>query len=89
MDDNKIKYCPYCGHNLGSFQISTDSNDALYNNAVKLVISSGRASTSFIQKNFKVGYVMAARTIDRMEKNGVISPAEGTKPRKVLAKKIH
>lgn len=86
MDDNKIKYCPYCGHDLNGFQINTDSDDAVYNSAVELAISSGNVSTSLIQKKLRVGYARASRMMERMQEKGIIGPSGGAKPRKVLAK---
>ena len=60
-----------------------DSND-LFNKAVDLVISTGSASVSVIQKVFGIGYPRAARLIDELEKEKIIGPFEGSMPRKVL-----
>ena len=48
------------------------------------VVETGQASTSFIQRKFKVGYARAGRIIDQMEERGVISGYQGSKPRQVL-----
>lgn len=58
--------------------------DALLEDAIKVVLESGKASTSLLQRRLKVGYGRAARIMDLMEENGVIGPGEGAKPREVL-----
>ncbi len=62
----------------------SESDDPLYMEAKNLVISAGKASTSYLQRRLRIGYSRAARLIDELEENGVISPAEGSKPRVVL-----
>jgi len=64
-----------------------DVDDELYQEAVRVVCEAGRASTSTLQRRLRVGYGRAARLIDIMEKDGIVGPAEGTKPREVLKKK--
>jgi len=64
-----------------------DEVDPLLNDVISLVVEIGQASTSLIQRRFKVGYARAARIIDQMEARGVISGFEGTKPRQVLITK--
>ena len=58
--------------------------DALYNQAVDLVIREGKASTSFIQRHLQIGYNKAAGIIETMEKNGVVSSANHVGKREVL-----
>ena len=58
--------------------------DDLYDEAKEIVISAGKASTSYIQRKLRVGYARAARLIDILEDNGVVGPADGSKPREVL-----
>ena len=64
-----------------------DYDDNLYQEAVRIVCEMGRASTSTLQRRLRIGYGRAARLIDIMEKDGIVGPAEGTKPREVLKKK--
>ena len=58
--------------------------DAVYEEAVRLVVESGKASTSLLQRRLRLGYGRAARLIDMMEKDGVVSAPDGSKPREVL-----
>lgn len=60
------------------------SDDALYDEAVSLVINSHKASASALQRHLSIGYARAARLIDTMEDQGIIGPANGAKPRDVL-----
>ena len=64
------------------------SGDALYDEAVAIVCREGKASTSFIQRHLQIGYNRAARIIERMEKEGVVSPANRVGKREVLARNI-
>ena len=61
-----------------------DETDPLLMEAIDLVVETGQASTSFIQRKLKVGYARAGRIIDQMEERGVISGYQGSKPRQVL-----
>ena len=63
---------------------SDDNEDDLYQDAVSLVIESGQASASMLQRRFRIGYNRAGRLIDTMEARGIIGPSEGSRPRKVL-----
>jgi S-DNA-T family DNA segregation ATPase FtsK/SpoIIIE len=62
--------------------------DEKYDEAVALVTDLGQASISLVQRYLKIGYNRAAGIIERMEAEGVVGPADGAKPRKVLARKI-
>ena len=64
-----------------------DEADPLLNEAIQTVVETGQASTSFIQRRFKVGYARAGRIIDQMEERGIISGYQGSKPREVLMSK--
>lgn len=59
--------------------------DPLYYRAVRLVMDSGQASASFLQKRLRIGDPRASRLIDEMEAEKLIGPAEGAKPREILA----
>jgi S-DNA-T family DNA segregation ATPase FtsK/SpoIIIE len=61
-----------------------DEEDELYPAAVRLVVSHGQASTSMLQRRFKIGYGRAARLLDLMERRGIVGPLDGAKPRQVL-----
>ncbi|HTU32543.1 MAG TPA: DNA translocase FtsK [Candidatus Acidoferrum sp.] len=62
-------------------------DDELYQDAVRVVCEMGRASTSTLQRRLRIGYGRAARLIDLMEKDGIVGPPDGSKPREVLKKK--
>ena len=64
-----------------------DGVDELLDEAIEMCIETGQASTSFIQRRFKVGYARAGRIIDQMEERGIISGYQGSKPREVLMSK--
>lgn len=59
-------------------------SDDLYEKAVRLVVTTGTASISNIQRKFKVGHSRAARLVDLMEADGIVGPFEGSKPRAIL-----
>jgi S-DNA-T family DNA segregation ATPase FtsK/SpoIIIE len=60
------------------------SDDDMYKDALRVVIESGKASSSLLQRRLRVGYARAARLIETMEEQGVIGPADGARPREVL-----
>jgi len=59
-------------------------DDALYQDAVRVCCEMGRASTSTLQRRLRIGYGRAAHLIDLMEKDGIVGPPDGTRPREVL-----
>ncbi len=61
-----------------------DGEDELYKQALDLIMTEGKASTSFIQRHLQIGYNRAARVIDQMEKRGVVSPANHVGKREIL-----
>jgi len=61
-----------------------DVDDELYQDAVRVVCEMGRASTSTLQRRLRIGYGRAAHLIDIMEKDGIVGPPDGTRPREVL-----
>ncbi|MGQ9800084.1 MAG: DNA translocase FtsK [Candidatus Saccharicenans sp.] len=58
--------------------------DELFDRAVELVLATGQASASYLQRKLKLGYARASRIIDQMEMEGIIGPSEGAKPREIL-----
>ena len=72
---------------LAQEQSEEDEVDPFLNDAIETVVETGQASTSFIQRRFKVGYARAGRIIDQMEERGIISGYQGSKPREVLMSK--
>ncbi len=60
------------------------STDEMYEPAVRLVVTHGSASTSMLQRRFKIGYTRAARIVDNMEAQGIVGPPDGAKPREIL-----
>jgi S-DNA-T family DNA segregation ATPase FtsK/SpoIIIE len=65
-----------------------DMDDELYDQAVRLVTDSRQASISWVQRRLRIGYNRAARMIERMEREGVVSAGDGGRPREVLAQSI-
>ena len=70
----------------GSFGEEDDVDDDLYEAARAEVVTSQKASTSYLQRKLRIGYARAARLIDILEERGVIGPGDGAKPREVLEK---
>ena len=68
----------------GGGEVGADDNDPLFNDAVRLVIEFGKASTSLLQRRLRIGYGRAAHLIDLMERDGIVGAADGPKPREVL-----
>jgi S-DNA-T family DNA segregation ATPase FtsK/SpoIIIE len=71
----------------GGEGVAEEVDDDLYQDAVRVVCEMGRASTSTLQRRLRVGYGRAARLIDLMEKDGIVGPPDGSKPREVLKKR--
>jgi len=72
------------GDTVGEGDAAEEVDDDLYQDAVRVVCEMGRASTSTLQRRLRIGYGRAARLIDLMEKDGIVGPPDGTKPREVL-----
>lgn len=64
--------------------VDSGSDDSMFMDAVKCVIEGGKASTSYLQRRLRIGYSRAARLIEEMEEQGIIGPADGSRPREVL-----
>ncbi len=61
--------------------------DEMYEEAVRIVVEMGKASTSILQRRLRLGYGRAARLIDMMERDGIVGPADGSKPREILKRR--
>jgi S-DNA-T family DNA segregation ATPase FtsK/SpoIIIE len=61
-----------------------DENDTMFDDAVRLVFEFGKASTSLLQRRLRIGYGRAAHLIDLMERDGLVGPADGSRPRELL-----
>jgi DNA segregation ATPase FtsK/SpoIIIE, S-DNA-T family len=70
--------------NEGGADAGEDDNDPLFNDAVRLVLEFGKASTSLLQRRLRIGYGRAAHLIDLMERDGIVGSADGSKPREIL-----
>lgn len=74
--------------NSSTFMETSDETeeevDTLFAEAVDLVVRTGQASISLLQRRFRIGYTRAARLIDDLERRGIVGPFEGSKPREVL-----
>ncbi|MCK4337596.1 MAG: DNA translocase FtsK [Candidatus Aminicenantes bacterium] len=58
--------------------------DPMFEKAVELVLLTGQASTSYLQRKLRLGYARAARIVDQMEQEGILGPVDGSKPREIL-----
>jgi len=72
------------GEGAAGAEPSGDDQDPLYEEAVRLVLQMGKASTSTLQRHLRLGYGRAARILDMMQRDGIIGPPDGSKPREVL-----
>ncbi len=91
MDDNSIAedYFPAQPVRLNSQggivqDFNDNSTDDMFLDALRIVVGSGKASASLLQRHLRIGYARAARLIEEMEMQGVIGPADGARPRDVL-----
>lgn len=76
--------------NKGSVVADFDGggDDDMYKEAVRVVADAGKASTSLLQRRLRIGYSRAARIIEMMEEQGIIGPADGSRPREVLISSV-
>ncbi len=66
----------------------SDADDDMFKDAVRCVIESRKASTSLLQRRLRIGYGRAARLIETMEEQGIVGPADGSRPREVLVSSL-
>lgn len=76
------------GHDEESAEADEEEYDELYDKALALVADTRQVSISMLQRRMRVGYNRAARMIERMEREGVVGPSDGVKPRDVLVNKL-
>ncbi|MEA3420893.1 MAG: DNA translocase FtsK, partial [Acidobacteriota bacterium] len=69
---------------VGHFEESSDEKDPLFYKAVELILLTGQASASYLQRKLKLGYARASRIIDQMEQEGIVGHSEGSKAREIL-----
>jgi S-DNA-T family DNA segregation ATPase FtsK/SpoIIIE len=93
FDEELHDHIDFSEENLGSDRSimnsmidGDDEGDDLYEDAREIVMRAGKASTSYLQRKLRVGYARAARLMDILEENGIIGPANGSKPRDVLVR---
>ena len=70
--------------NIEGSNSDPDENDPMFDDAVRLVFEFGKASTSLLQRRLRIGYGRAAHLIDLMERDGLVGPADGSRPRELL-----
>ena len=68
----------------GQQNLFSEGDDPLYEQALDVVIQSGKASASYIQRRLRIGYNRAARLVEEMEERGIVGPANGSKPREII-----
>lgn len=85
--DKSLEQMPEEAHAITGTEGTSDAFDEpLYDQIVDFVVEQGKASTSLIQRRFRLGYNRAARCIDLLEERGIVGPQNGSKPREVLVK---
>lgn len=72
----------------GGYSPEEEVDQELFEQAVRLVVNNGQASTSMIQRRFRIGYTRAARIVEMMEKRGIVGPLDGARPREIMIAKV-
>ena len=75
------------GSSTGDSSGGSGDDEPLYDEILAYIMNTGECSASMLQRKFKLGYNRAARIVDRFEDEGIVTPADGSKPRKVIYKK--
>lgn len=87
--DDEVVSMPVQLNGKGGVVVEMDSTDEpIFKDAVGVVIDAGKASTSLLQRRLRIGYGKAARLIESMEEQGIVGPADGSRPREVLVSSI-
>jgi hypothetical protein len=89
--DDAITAKPGSGGSSGTINLfggPSDDQDPLFAEAKQVVVESGKASASLLQRRLKVGYARAARLLDELEEAGIVGPGEGAKPREVFTEHL-
>ncbi|MFA5075885.1 MAG: DNA translocase FtsK 4TM domain-containing protein [Patescibacteria group bacterium] len=73
---------------VGGLNYSDEGGDELLEDAKDMIVKTGKASASYLQRRFKIGYARAARILDLLEEQGIIGPSDGAKPREILVTEI-
>ena len=76
--------CDNKGHNVEDAGSNAPAEDELFEDALSLVLDMGQASSSMLQRRFRIGYTRAARLVDTMEELGIVGQSVGSKPREVI-----
>ncbi len=85
--DKSLEQMPEEEHAITGVESKSDAlEEPLYDEIVDFVVEQGKASTSLLQRHFRLGYNRAARCIDLLEERGIVGPQNGSKPREVLVK---
>lgn len=87
-DDAIINKNTYSSGTINLFGGYNDDHDSLFDEAKKIIIESGKASATLLQRRMKVGYARAARLLDELEEAGIVGPADGAKPREVFTEHL-
>ena len=84
MQEKDKKGSPSAGSAAAAAEGGDDGADELLDAAVEVILETGQASVSMLQRRLKLGYSRAARLVDQMEERGYVGPFEGSKPRQLL-----
>jgi len=82
--DQSFLIAPPAEDDAAAEEPPSDDQDPMYEEAIRLVLQMGKASTSTLQRHLRLGYGRAARILDMMQRDGIIGPPDGSKPREVL-----
>ncbi len=87
-DDDIISQPVQIGRGGSSLSDDTGADEPIFRDAVRVVVEAHKASTSLLQRRLRIGYGKAARLIESMEEQGIIGPADGSRPREVLVSSV-